>query len=94
MSLNGTCGKPSGSGVNGVMYASLPVAVTVASVRPWKACSAVMTRVRAVAVALAPFARELDRGLVGLGAAVAEEDPIERRMAGEQLRPAASCGML
>ena len=40
MSLSGTCGKPSGSGVNERVYASLPVAVTVASVRPWKAWSA------------------------------------------------------
>src|SRR5438132_13423568 len=37
-------------------------------------------------MALAPFARKLDGGLVGLGAAVAEEDAIERRVLGQQLR--------
>ncbi len=43
MSLYGTWTKPSGSGAKGRVYASLPVAVTVASVRPWKPCSAVIT---------------------------------------------------
>ncbi len=43
-------------------------------------------RVRAVAVALAPLAGKLEGRLVRLGAAVREEDAIERRMVEQQLR--------
>ncbi len=44
--------------------------------------------VAAAAVGVAPAPRQLDRGLVGLGAAVAEEDLVGERVRAEQLREA------
>src|SRR5215471_4338628 len=41
--------------------------------------------VRAVTILSAPLAGELDRGLIRLGATVAEEDLVERRVVDEQL---------
>jgi len=41
-SLNGTWTKPSGSGVKGALYRSVPPAVIICSVRPWNAFCAAM----------------------------------------------------
>ena len=65
---------PPGSGRNGSRYAGLPVSASEPIVRPWKESSSARMRVRP-----AGAAGELERGLVRLGAGVAEEDAPSRR---------------
>ena len=64
---------------------SWPVAVRVASVRPWNEPSAETISERAPPWRVAPASRELDRRLVRLGAAVAEEHAVGERVRAEQL---------
>ena len=75
MSLSGTCTKPSGSGANACCLPGWPVAVSVASVRPWKDRRALTTSKRTGLGLPGPLAGELDGAFVGLRARVGEEDP-------------------
>ena len=70
------CSTPGGIGRNGSCMYGLPVRASVPIVRPWKA--SVSARMRG-AVGAAVQAGELERGLVGLGAGVAEVDAAAHR---------------
>ena len=65
-SLSGTRTKPGTSGSKPACTLRLPVADSVASVRPWQAFSITMIAGSATPLLVAVVARELDRGLVRL----------------------------
>ena len=69
----GTCTNPSSTGQKGACFSGCPVAERVAIVRPWKDRSKVTTTPPPQSPAR--LRADLDGGLVGLGAAVAEEHP-------------------
>ena len=80
MSLKSTWRKPPGSGSKPSWYLGCAVAVTVARVRPWK-----LPALRPAALRRGPLAHQLDRGLVGLGAGVAQEGALGEARGRHQL---------
>ncbi len=82
-SLYGARTKPLSSGSNPACTLRLPVAVSVAIVRPWNDPSIAMI-VRFVDVAAVTVeARDLDRAFVRLGAGIAQERAVHSRHFGE-----------
>jgi hypothetical protein len=69
--------KPGTCGAKRRSKPGLPLALIVARVRPWKAVFEGDDLERAAAMHLAELACELDRALVGLGAAVGEEAALQ-----------------
>ena len=87
MLLNGTWSKPSTTGPKPSRYLALPVAASVASVRPWNAPSKQMKRKRSRLAGVGHgAAHHLDHALVRLGARVAEEHAVGERRVDQPLR--------
>ena len=86
-SLKGTKSTPGMTGAKGSRYLSLCVVATEPMVRPWKLCSSARNFVPMLLAFGTQHesvgAGELQRGLPGFGAGVAEEDAVEAGEFGE-----------